>query len=70
MEEVTRVTAVAEPNVFVADRADLKDAVENALHRAGCSFDELADQARRHDFESTRARLAWMAIGDLHGVTL
>lgn len=59
-----------DPNVHVADREDLQKAVENALERAGCNFHQLAFQARRGEFESTRARLAWMAIGDLYGVDL
>lgn len=66
------MTAVADPNaqVQIADAADLKAAISNALRRAGCTFDELADQARSGHYSSTRARLAWMAIGDLYGVNL
>jgi len=66
------MTTVAEPgaDVMVATREDLKHAIENALRRAGCTFDELAEQARTGCYSSTRARLAWMAIGDLYGVQL
>lgn len=67
------MTAVIEPNadVKVANRDDLKRAIRNALSRAGVkTFDELAEQARIGHYSSTRARLAWMAIGDLYGVEL
>ncbi|QWF79206.1 hypothetical protein [Amycolatopsis sp. CA-230715] len=67
------MTALAENpagDVTWADAADLRAAVENALARAECSFDELAAQAHRGQFTSMRARLAWLAIGDLHGADL
>jgi hypothetical protein len=55
---------------MVATSADLHVAVKNALDRAGCTFDELAQQARAGNFSSIRARLAWVAIGDLYQVDL
>jgi hypothetical protein len=66
------MTAVIGPDaeVLVASRDDLKIAISNALRRAGCTFDELAEQARTGNYSSTRARLAWMAIGDLYGARL
>ena len=66
------MTAVREPEdaVMTATSADLKTAVQNALQRAGCTFDELAAQARTGRFTSIQARLAWVAIGDLYGVDL
>jgi predicted nucleotidyltransferase len=66
------MTAVADPEaqVQVADGEDVKAAISNALKRAGCSFDELAEQAKTGRYSSTRSRLAWMAIGDLYGVNL
>ena len=58
-------------DVEVATREDLKAAVANALRRAGCrSFDDLAEQAHTGRFTSMRARLAWVAIGDLYQVDL
>ncbi|MFG3621485.1 hypothetical protein [Nocardia sp. NPDC047654] len=59
------MTAVLEPQaeVLVAGPEDTEKAIRNALARAGCTFDELAEQARTHHFQSTRAKLAWMAIG-------
>ena len=53
-------------DVKVASRTDLKAAVANALRRADCTFDELAAQAKSGQFTSMRARLAWVAIGDLY----
>jgi hypothetical protein len=67
------MTAVIESraDVKVANRADLKRAIRNALDRAGVkTFAELANQAETGNYSSTRARLAWMAIGDLYGVDL
>lgn len=66
------MTAVMEPEgtVMVATSADLHAAIRNALDRAGCTFEQLAAQARSGDFTSMQARLAWVAIGDLYGVDL
>ena len=64
------MTAIAErpgSDVTQANATDLEEAIKNALEHAGLTFDELAAQAQAGDFESTRARLAWVAIGDLHG---
>lgn len=65
------MTAVIEPDSIVetASLDDTREAIRNALARAGVnSFDELAIQAKTGHYSSTRARLAWMAIGDLYGV--
>jgi len=65
------MTAVIEPGAIVetASLDDTRQAIRNALKRAGgITFDELAEQARMGRYSSTRARLAWMAIGDLYGV--
>lgn len=66
------MTAVVDPgsSLEVANASDLRSAVANALGRAHCSFDELANQARTGNFDSIQARLAWVAIGDLYGVDL
>jgi hypothetical protein len=52
--------------VEIASADDLRAAVDHALARAGCTFDELAAQAKTGHFDSMRARLAWVAIGDLY----
>jgi hypothetical protein len=67
------VTSVIDPDadVQVANRDDLKRAIRSALSHAGVeNFDQLAEQARTGNYNSTRARLAWMSIGDLYGVDL
>jgi hypothetical protein len=56
------------PNVVEASDDDLHEAVEDALRRSGCTFDELAEQARTGRFASVQARLAWVAIGNLREV--
>lgn len=49
-----------------ASPADLRIAVAEALRQAGCnSFADLEAQARSGHFASTRARMAWVAIGNL-----
>jgi hypothetical protein len=53
------------PDVVVADEDDLREAVRRTLERSGLSFEELAEQARTGNFETVRARMAWVAIGDL-----
>jgi DNA mismatch repair protein MutH len=62
--------ALSRNEVEVATPADLRAAIEHALERAGCTFDELAAQAKAGRFDSMRARLAWVAIGDLYRVDL
>lgn len=57
-------------DVMIATAADLRAAVDNALRRCGMTFDQLAAEARSGDFSSMRARLAWVAIGDLHDVDI
>jgi hypothetical protein len=51
--------------VTEASEADLRAAVERALLRCGCTFSELALQAKAGRLKSLEARLAWVAIGDL-----
>jgi hypothetical protein len=53
------------PDVEVASEQDLRVAVKHALDRAGLTFDQLAEQARTGRFDSVRAQLAWVAVGDL-----
>ncbi|ORW03271.1 hypothetical protein [Mycobacterium kyorinense] len=62
--------ALSRNEVEVATPNDLRAAIDHALARAGCTFDELAEQAKTGHFESMRARLAWVAIGDLYRVDL
>jgi len=62
------MTALAQRpgNVVEASASDLRQAVAHALTQAGCaSFEELAAQARTGRFSSTKARMAWVAVGGL-----
>jgi hypothetical protein len=51
--------------VFEATKEDLEVALRNALRLAGCTYDELADQARRGTFRSPAARRAWFVVSSL-----
>jgi hypothetical protein len=53
------------PDVIEASEQDLREAVRHALARSGFTFDELQAQAASGHFETVRARMAWVAIGDL-----
>jgi hypothetical protein len=62
---MTALTPDRHDNVLHASEADLAAAIAGALSRSGFTYAQLARQARSGDFESIRARLAWVAIGDL-----
>lgn len=63
----TAVTAVLpdRPDVIEATEDDLVFAVRNALRHAGLSADALLAQAHEGRFSNDRARIAWVAVGDL-----
>lgn len=44
-------TLPEQPDVIVADKDDLREAVRRILERAGISFAELAEQGRTGDFK-------------------
>lgn len=56
------------PHVIEASDSDLRKSIRNAEQRSGFSYDELAEQARTGNFESFKARLAWVAIGGLREI--
>ena len=56
------------PHVIEASDADLRQSIRNAERRSGYSYDELAEQARTGNFESFKARLAWVAVGGLREI--
>ncbi len=62
------MTAVLGPqgSVIELSAEDIRQSIANALRRVGCTFDELAAQARTGEFESTIARRAWVAIGGFY----
>lgn len=53
------------PDVLEASKEELQAARRHALDRSGHTFEQLESQARSGHFESVRARLTWVAIGDL-----
>ena len=56
------------PNVIEASDSELRRSIRNAEKRSGYTYDQLAEQARTGDFESFKARLAWVAIGGLREI--
>lgn len=63
------MTAILEPQDAVIELTteDVKASIRAALKRLGCTFDDLAEQARTGEFDSLQARLAWVALGGFHG---
>lgn len=55
----------AHANLLEASDNDLRKAIARAEQRTGCTYDELAEQARTGDYASFRARLAWVAVGGM-----
>jgi hypothetical protein len=54
---------LAGPVVFQMSQAEWDQAVEEALDRAGLTWEQLADMARAGHFTSLQARKLWLAIG-------
>lgn len=59
------VEAMQLVDVVKATEDDAKCAIRNALTSAGCTLDELKEQARAGRFVSDRARRAWFVISAL-----
>jgi hypothetical protein len=64
-QTMTAVAREEDDTVVPATEEDLRQAVRGALQRCGLTYQQLAEQARTGRFSSVRARLAWVAIGDL-----
>jgi hypothetical protein len=45
-------------------RKEYEEARSRALADLGMTYEELADEARRRDFSSGRARALWVMIGE------
>ena len=43
--------------------AEFHTAAARALKGLGLTYEQLADQARRHDFDSAQAQVLWTSIG-------
>ena len=52
----------ADIEVDVLDDAGVRAAIDNALARAGCTWEELQEQARAGSFSSEIARRAWFVV--------
>ena len=52
----------ADIEVDVLDEAGVRAVVENALTRAGCTWEELQEQAKAGSFSSQIARRAWFVV--------
>ena len=48
--------------VEVLDEAGVQEAIDHALARAGCSWEELQEQARAGRFRDGVARRVWFAV--------
>ncbi len=48
--------------VEVLDEAGVQEAIESALARAGCSWEELQEQAKVGRFNDEVARRVWFAV--------
>jgi hypothetical protein len=59
-----RLSRSEESHVVEATEAEAQEAVRDAVRRSGVSADELLRQGRAGRFETLRARLAWVAVGD------
>lgn len=51
--------------VDVLDEAGVRTAIDNALARTGCTWEELQQQARAGSFSSVIARRAWLVASSL-----
>ena len=49
----------------ILDEAGVREAVDNALALAGCSWEELQAQAKAGRFTSEVARKVWFAVSSL-----
>lgn len=58
----------SQPNVEVTlmTASEWRDTVRTALARLGLTYEQLAEQAERNDFDSLEARKLWVAIGGTH----
>ncbi len=52
----------ADIEVDVLDDAGVRAVIDNALARAGCTWEELQEQAKAGSFSSEIARRAWFVV--------
>ena len=51
--------------VEVVDEEDMREAIAIALEEAGCTWEELEEQAREGRFSSEVARQTWFVVSSL-----
>ena len=56
--------------VDVLDDAGVRAVIDNALARAGCTWEELQKQAKAGSFSSEIARRAWSVVSSLEPSTV
>jgi len=54
--------------VEMLDEAGVQEAIDGALKRAGCSWEELQEQAREGRFRDEVARRVWFAVSSFADV--
>jgi hypothetical protein len=59
----------ADIEVDVLDDAGVRTVIDNALARAGCTWEELQQQARAGSFSSEIARRAWFVVSSFEPST-
>ena len=52
-------------HIELLDESDAREAIENALDAAGCTWEELQQQAEAGRFSSEIARRAWFVVSSL-----
>lgn len=59
----------ADIEVDVLDDAGVRNVIDNALARAGCTWDELHEQATAGSFSSEIAQRAWFVVSSFEPST-
>lgn len=60
---IDRYDADEEDAIIELSAEEYRDAARDALQAIGLTYEELADQARRHNFVSAQAQVLWTSIG-------
>lgn len=66
-EQFDAMLASGEPVHIEVTREEFEEGKRLTLERLGLTYEELEDMARRRDFVSTAAHVAWVAIGGGYG---
>lgn len=52
--------------MIILSPKDIAASIAAAEQRLGCTFDQLAEMARTHDYPSLQHRIAWVLLGGFH----